>query len=378
MKISLSKPVAVALAGVVVGGVALVSVATASVAAGAAYSGQPIGTLTFAPASGNDLTAMNYTSSGGCPSSTQSFESRLFGFGLPDEGEVVTSRTQAGFSATGPISSSFGNTPRFYADKNGAPLQGRYDIVLRCAPRLGAASSPGNDYRGAIRFTSNTAYVTDSATPSPAASTSAPPTATTAPSPATSPGATAPNCSVPATVALERSTIVAGTSARVNATAPVNSVIDLFAYTRPSSTFRLVRSAEVGSTGKTAFQLAPPANSRLYALVRGCTVNVARDSKALNVSTRLTLTAVRNGVRNYTFSGNSFPARRGGIIVRLYQVTKDGRQTLITQTRASATNGRWTIRRTFAGTGQFNFVVRTGQDALNAAGASSIRPTLIR
>ena len=374
MKIPLNKPVAVALAGVVVGGVALVAVATSAAAVGAAYTGVPIGTLTIAPASGNDLTAINYTSSGGCPSSTQAFETRLFGFGMPDEGEVVTSRTQAGFSATDPISSSFGNTPRFYADKNGAMLQGRYDIVLRCAPRLGAATSPGNDYRGAIRFTSNTAYVTEGATPSPTASPSATPIA---PSPTTSPRPTAPSCSVPATVALERSTIVAGTSARVNVTAPANSVTDLFAYTRPSSTFRLVRSAEVGSTGRTAFQIAPPANTRLYALVRGCTVNEARDSKALNLSTRLTIAAVRNGVRNYTFSGTSSPARPGGMIVSLYRVTKDGRQILMTRTRASATNGRWTISRTFAGSGQFGFVVRTGQDLLNAPGASSIRPTLI-
>ena len=371
MKISLNKPVAVALAGAVVGGVALVAVATSAAAVGAAYTGQPIGTLTITPTSGNDLTAINYTSSGGCPSSTQAFETRLFGFGMPDEGEVVTSRTQAGFSATDPISSSFGNTPRFYADKNGAMLQGRYDIALRCAPRLGAATSPGNDYRGAIRFTSNTAYVTESATPSP--------TASATPSPTASPSATptATSCSVPATVALERSTIVAGTSARVNVTAPANSVTDLFAYTRPSSTFRLVRSAEIGSTGRTAFQIAPPANTRLYALVRGCTVNEARDSKALNVSTRLTIAAARNGVRNYTFSGSSFPARPGGIIVSLYRVTKDGRQILVTRTRASATNGRWTISRTFAGSGQFGFVARTGQDSLNASGASNIRQTLI-
>ena len=61
------------------------------------------------------------------------------------------------------------------------------------------------------------------------------------------------------------------------------------------------------------------------------------------------------------------------MIISLYRVTADGQQVLTSQTRASSTNGTWTLNRTFLGTGRFGFVVRTGQDLMNAPGASAVR-----
>ena len=217
-------------------------------------------------------------------------------------------------------------------------------------------------------------------TPAPAPSPSATPTATMQPS-ATPTASTAPSpgvCDVtPPRVTLERDTIIATGSAGVTVTAQANSIIDLFAYTQPSRTFRIVRSAEVGANGTAAFRIVPPANTRLYAQQRGCTADAARDSVVLNVRTALSIAVERNGVRDYTFTGDSLPARPGGLIVSLYRVTPAGRNVLTAQTRADARNGEWRIDRRFTGSGRFGFVVRTGQDLQNAPGTSNVRSTLI-
>ena len=123
--------------------------------------------------------------------------------------------------------------------------------------------------------------------------------------------------------------------------------------------------------------LRPPGNTRLYAQTRGCTTDEPRDSVVLNVRTALSLYATRTGPRTYRFTGDTLPARAGGLLVNLYRVTADGRQVLTAQTRASARDGEWRIDRRFLGTGRFGFVLRTGQDLQNAPGSSTIRPTLI-
>jgi 5'-nucleotidase len=207
-------------------------------------------------------------------------------------------------------------------------------------------------------------------TPSPSPSQTATPTVTMSPSPT-------PSCDTTPRVTPERSTIVATGSAGVRVAAQANSTVDLFAYTQPSRTFRVVRSAVVGGDGVADFRIVPPANTRLYAQQRGCTTDPVTDSVVLNVRTALTLAVTRNGVRNYTFTGDSLPARPGGLIVSLYRVTPEGRNVLTAQTRADARTGEWRIDRRFTGSGRFGFVVRTGQDAQNAPGTSNVRSTLI-
>ncbi|MCW2613565.1 MAG: 5-nucleotidase protein [Frankiales bacterium] len=215
------------------------------------------------------------------------------------------------------------------------------------------------------------------ASPSPSAT----PTATASPSPSATPTVPvpAPFCAQAPVVTLGSSTIVATGSTPVTVSAAASQTVDLYAYTRPSTGYRLVRSGVTGQDGKVTFAdpVRPPANTRLYAQVRGRTVDPARASVVLNVRTALSLFATRNGPRSYTFSGDSLPARKGGLIVSLYRVTSTGAQVLTAQTRASATTGEWTIDRTFTGTGRFGFVVRTGQDLQNAPGASNVRPTLV-
>jgi hypothetical protein len=163
-------------------------------------------------------------------------------------------------------------------------------------------------------------------------------------------------------------------TADVTVTATRGSTVDLFAYTRPSTTFIVVRTGVVTNNGTITWGIQPPRNTRLYAQQRGCP---AGNQVVLGVRTTLSLAAFRNGTRNYTFSGDSLPARPGGLIISLYRINSDGSEVLTAQARASATTGEWTLTRRFTGSGTFGFIVRTGQDLQNAPGASHVRPTMI-
>jgi adhesin/invasin len=238
--------------------------------------------------------------------------------------------------------------------------------------QCGQAANTGTDPQGnALNATTNTGAAgvcsdTSTVTFGAAASPSATPTSTSTTPPVP--------CTTPATVTLERTTITATGSSGVTVRATANSVVDLFAYSRPSTTYRVVRSAEVGADGVAEFRIVPPTNTRLYAQQRGCS---AGQSVVLNVRTQLSLNVVRNGTRNYTFSGRALPARNGGLIVSLYRVTANGNQILTSQTRANASTGVYSITRQFTGSGRFGFVVRTGQDLQNAPGASNVRSLLV-
>lgn len=181
-------------------------------------------------------------------------------------------------------------------------------------------------------------------------------------------------CAVPTTVALDRSTVIATGAAVATVRAAAGTVVDLLAYTRPSTTYRLVRTGTVTSDGTVRFTLRPPANTRLYAARRGC----GRSSDVvLNVATALTLAVERLGPRQYLFSGDSLPARPGGLVVSLYRVDVDGREVLTGQVRADEQDGTWSLLRTFTGSGRFGFVARTGQDLQNAPGRSGVRSLLV-
>ncbi|MBK5306736.1 MAG: hypothetical protein JJD92_08630 [Frankiaceae bacterium] len=192
------------------------------------------------------------------------------------------------------------------------------------------------------------------------------------PSPSPSPTGT-PGCTTASTL-LGTAVISAMETAKVTVSAAAGSTVDLFAYTRPLTTFTIVRTGVVSGNGTISWDIRPPRNTRLFAQQRGCAPG---NQVVLGVRTTLSLAAFRNGTRNYTFSGDSLPARPGGLIVSLYRINGDGSQVLTAQVRASATTGEWSLTRQFTGSGTFGFVVRTGQDLQNAPGSSRVRPTMI-
>ena len=179
---------------------------------------------------------------------------------------------------------------------------------------------------------------------------------------------------VPTSVVLPVSTITATSPATVEVRGGSGTEVELLAYSRPSTEYAVVRGGLVGNDGKLTFTVRPPTNTRLLARQVGCANG---PSVVLNVRTALTLSVVRNGTRDYTFRGDSLPARPGGLVVSLYRITADGSSVLTAQVRASATTGDWTLRRVFSGNGRFGFVARTGQDLQNAPGASNVRSLLV-
>jgi hypothetical protein len=116
-----------------------------------------------------------------------------------------------------------------------------------------------------------------------------------------------------AVLALDSTLITATRSAAITVHAPASTVVDLYAYSRPSTTFRVVRSGTTDAKGLLAFAISPLTNTRLYAQTRG------------------------------------------GI----------------------PTTGSWSLTRAFSGTGTFDFVVRTRSDVQNAAGTSDPRRVTI-
>jgi hypothetical protein len=177
-----------------------------------------------------------------------------------------------------------------------------------------------------------------------------------------------------AVTTLAQSSVTATGSGVVTVAAASGTTVELLAYSRPATEFKVVRTLTVGRDRVATAAVKPATNTRLYARQLGCAEGA---QVVLNVRTLLTLAVARNSTRDYTFSGRALPARTGGLVVSLYRVTDSGQQVLTAQTRADARTGAYSIRRVFTGSGRFGFVVRTGQDLQNAPGASNVRSLLV-
>lgn len=139
-------------------------------------------------------------------------------------------------------------------------------------------------------------------------------------------------------------------------------------------------SLEPGETATVTLRATPTGNAKVqWAGAVYCGPgsfhgdHFASNPETVDVAPRFTLDAVRNGPRDYTFSGT---ASRPGQVLNLYRVNADGSQVLTSQARATSA-GTWSIRRVFLGSGRFGFVLRTGRDMANAPGASRVRDTVL-
>jgi len=93
----------------------------------------------------------------------------------------------------------------------------------------------------------------------------------------------------------------------------------------------------------------------------------------VDVQPSVSIAAIRNAPRDYTFTGRVLPARSQA--VTLYR--HDGTRRVITaQTRVSP-NGTYLINRRFLDSGRFGFSTSVGNSSTNLAGSSAIRPTVI-
>lgn len=160
------------------------------------------------------------------------------------------------------------------------------------------------------------------------------------------------------------------------------------------------RQAADGSGAATFNDLRPASNTRLHARQQGCGFANAL-GQVVTVRATETLQVTRNTSRTFTFSGQSIPARPGGLIVSLYRIVGQAcaagvepsrcpGEVLVGQDRANAGNpdsgdnppgaGLYSIRLTLPATDvnrRVQFVVKTGRDAQNAPGRSNTRSLLV-
>ena len=96
--------------------------------------------------------------------------------------------------------------------------------------------------------------------------------------------------------------------------------VQLYATTAPLNWFKVIRTGRLSSTGAADFDIAPGANTRLYAVVDGVQSPVV----TVRVHRRVDLDSVRliSDSRNlYRFRGVIHPAQDAGVPFRAHQVT---------------------------------------------------------
>jgi hypothetical protein len=152
------------------------------------------------------------------------------------------------------------------------------------------------------------------------------------------------------------------------------TTVELYAYSRPNTTYAVVRTDVTDAAGNVVFTVKPGTNTRLYAHYKGGAASSDSVSKVINVHTALSLSAYRDGVRKYHFQGRNLP-RLSGQLITLYRI--DNGTEIRTATVKTNSSGIWRIDRTFSGSGTFTFVARTSQTLNNAAGRSNERATVI-
>ena len=232
-----------------------------------------------------------------------------------------------------------------------------------------SASSSGPPCPSSSASSSPSASVTPTASASSSASAS--PSSSASASPSASSSALPPVTCAPLSISVNPTDVTPGITSTVSVHGAPNSAVELYAYSRPSTTYTLVRSATTDARGDADFTpVRPGTNTRLYAHYKNGTAATDSPSKVIQVHTALSLSAYRDGVRKYHFQGTNLP-RRPGQLITLYRLS--GGQEIRTATVKTDSSGTWRINRTFTGNGTFTFVVRTSATNDNAAGRSNER-----
>jgi len=194
--------------------------------------------------------------------------------------------------------------------------------------------------------------------------------------------------------------IVPNQTSRVTVHGSPSTAVELYAYSRPDTTYDRVRSGTTDPSGNIAWDIKPGGNTRLYAHYAGgssTTAGTDSPSVVITVHTSLSLSSYRDGVRSYHFQGTNLP-RRAGQLITLYRYAKGpnldqfcvptaesdttnkadrGCTAVRTATAKTNASNQWRIDRTFTGNGEFYFVVRTSENINNGRGHSNQRRTVI-
>ncbi|MCW2666111.1 MAG: Papain family cysteine protease [Frankiales bacterium] len=277
---------------------------------------------------------------------------------------AVTSSTAGSLSATVAVAAGAVGGIRDVVVKN---TDGQSSTCVGCLALTGPpAPSP-----------SPVASPTKSAAPSPSASPSASPSPSPSASPSASPSPSppAPSPEPPAepdpepvapTIRLAPAQSLAGQKVQVTGTAEPGATVELLAYTRPGTTYAVVRTAEVAEDGTYAFTVAPAANTRVFARVADS--QAQSPSAVLKVATSINVKVTRTGVRTYRFTGSTLP-KRPGQTINVYYVA--GSKKIIAGKAVVTPKGTYLFERRFGAGGTLAFTAQTGVDLSNVAGTSA-------
>lgn len=166
--------------------------------------------------------------------------------------------------------------------------------------------------------------------------------------------------------------IVAGERAAVTGVAAPGTVVQLFAYTRPSTTYTVVRSEVVGADGTYSFSVAPVGNTRMYTEIDG----IKSASVVVEVEQAVSMTPTRTAASALRFTGKVFPAVIGQP-VSIFRSAPNGGRVLVGRALTNA-DGRYVYDRTFSGTGTFSFHAEVGGGLVTKTGSSDVRQATIR
>jgi hypothetical protein len=188
------------------------------------------------------------------------------------------------------------------------------------------------------------------------------------PSPSPSPTAAPPP---PPTVESGSALITAGGTATLSGAATPGKTVELLAYSRPSTTYAVIRTTTASDTGAYSFSIRPQTNTRLLVRVDG----QQSGSVVVGVRPAISVRTVRTAVRTYQFTGRVQPIRVGQI-VSVFAQTATG-NVLVGRGRVDA-GGIWVAGHRFTGNGTFGLFAVTGADIVNAAGRSATVRTVVR
>ncbi|CRK62099.1 hypothetical protein [Alloactinosynnema sp. L-07] len=140
--------------------VAFAAAAAATIGAAGIAAAAPavkIGNLTASKASGSDIEAPGYTTSGGCPTDSDGYEVRIYGPGAFTPGLVATTVTDVNFSTTSAFSVvqtlSFKDVA---VDNSTTIVPGLYTVAVNCLDQLAAAEK--GSFTVDLNFTTATAW----------------------------------------------------------------------------------------------------------------------------------------------------------------------------------------------------------------------------
>jgi hypothetical protein len=165
------------------------------------------------------------------------------------------------------------------------------------------------------------------------------------------------------TLAITPPTITKGKAATASGRATAGCTVDLWAYTRPGTTYKRVRSVTASSAGTYSFTIYPAGNTRAFVRSPG-----TKDSLTDSVDVRevVSIKASKLDTRRYRFAGGIGPA--GLQTITVYRVS--GSSVVTVGSVASDSTGAWQLDHTFGGTGTFTFYAVGTKTQDNAAGTS--------